>query len=383
MKAKRTEKEKTAIVNRYLNGETITNIARDEKLSRGTIYSWIKAKKASFGETKNLSLRDLHYLSQKCKQQEKIINILQASLPYPTATLKDKLALIESMSDKYSEYVLCQAFQVAKGSYYNHILRNKRDKTVYTKKQSEMEPVIEQVFFEYDQIFGAGKIHQILRNRGYAIAESTVRRIMRKNGWLSVRKCAKKFFKQQCERRENLLKRRFTASKPDEVWISDITIFGFNNKKYYICAILDIFSRKVLAYKISLNNSTQLTTSTFKMAYALRKPSAPLIFHDDQGSNYIANRFCRLLNVHNVIHSYSSPGTPYDNAVMESFFGSLKNEELYRQRYRSENEFKKAVKNYITFYNEQRIHTFLSNRTPDSVEKQYFEQLSTKTGINN
>lgn len=133
------------------------------------------------------------------------------------------------------------------------------------------------------------------------------------------------------------------------MWVSDITYFRFNNKNYYICAIIDLYARTVVGYRVGIKNSTQLAKSTFKVAYENRKPNEPLLFHTDRGSNYRSKTFCSYLKSLNIKQSYSRAHIPYDNSVMESFFASLKREELYRTKYRSENEFKAAVDNYIIF----------------------------------
>lgn len=136
-----------------------------------------------------------------------------------------------------------------------------------------------------------------------------------------------------------------TATHPNKIWVSDVT----KTKVFYICAIIDLYSRMVVVYRISHKNSTQLTKGTFKQAYENRQPDNNLLFHTDRGANYRSNTFCSYLKSLNVTQSFSRADIPYDNSVMESFFSSLKREELYRTKYRSENEFRTAVKNYMIF----------------------------------
>ncbi len=116
---------------------------------------------------------------------------------------------------------------------------------------------------------------------------------------------------------------------------------------FYVCVIIDLFSRKVIAYKISKKNSTQLITATFKMAHETRQPPSGLIFHSDRGAQYTSHRFQQLLHKHNVEQSFSQPGKPHDNAVAESFFASLKKEELYRRDHPSDRAFQASVASYI------------------------------------
>lgn len=155
------------------------------------------------------------------------------------------------------------------------------------------------------------------------------------------------------------------------MWVSDVTTFKHQKKAFYICVILDLFSRHVLAFRISTKNSTQLTKGTFTKAWEERKPTAGLVFHSDRGSNYVSGAFVTCLRNFGVVQSFSRSGTPYDNAVCESFFSSMKREELYLTKYRSENEFRKAVADYIEKYNTRRPHTTLQYKTPQQVEAEF------------
>ena len=302
--------------------------------------------------------------------------------PYtPSAPLSKRYEVIKSLSDEYTVNILCEALKVAKGSYYNHILRNKNGNTKAANRKSEMFPVIEQIFHDYNEIFGSSKIYAILKDRGYAISESTVAKIMHENGMFSIRACAKTLYKQHQERKANILQQQFQVSRPNKVWVSDVTYFSVFGRMYYICVVLDLYARKVIAYKISRHNSTQLTKATVKAAYGTRKPTEILLFHSDQGGNYTSSEFRKYLKSLNIIQSFSNPGMPYDNSVMESFFGSFKREALYRYRFKTENDFFEGVATYINFYNNDRPHSVLMNRTPDKFESKYFNNNNKKTNF--
>ena len=135
--------------------------------------------------------------------------------------------------------------------------------------------------------------------------------------------------------------------------------------------ILDLFSRKVIAYKVSKKQTTQLVASTFQMAYGSRLPKE-FIFHSDRGCQYTANSFQKKLELANAVQSFSRPGTPGDNSVMESFFSTLKKEELYRVHYRSFKDFEKSLEQYMDFYNEVRPHNTLKYKTPQQAELDYW-----------
>ena len=173
----------------------------------------------------------------------------------------------------------------------------------------------------------------------------------------------------------NRLNQHFQVISPNQVWVSDVTQIKALNKTYYICVILDLYSRKVVAYQVSENNSTHLVKQTLQDAYQLRNPKQPLMFHTDRGSNYCSKAFCEYLESLKIIErSFSRKGTPYDNAVIESFFSSLKREELYRTNYRSENDFLRSLSDYIIFYNTRRPHSNNNYKTPESKEQEYYAE---------
>ena len=170
----------------------------------------------------------------------------------------------------------------------------------------------------------------------------------------------------------------FSVSCPNQVWVSDVTYFKLSAKFYYICAIIDLYSQKVVAYRISEKHSTQLISATFKQTYKDRRPNGKLTFHSDRGTQYTSHSFQKLLKALHITQSFSPSGRPHHNAVMESFFSSMKKEELYRTNYHSVNEFKGQVKHYVDFYNIERPHVAAGYKTPNAYEHLYYERESRK-----
>lgn len=361
------------IIERYYTGASPTMLSNETGIARSTIYAWIKADKIKPKWTKEINMREVNTLRQQCEQQKLMIDILQNAPCTIAAPLAERYEYILNLSEKYSVNLLCKTMKVAKGSYYNHILRNKKENTKFEEKKRELTPIIEKIFNDSKQIYGASKIHAILKDRGYIVGQNTVADIMHENGWFCIGHGAKKLYYMNLERKEDLLKQQFTVTQPNEVWVSDITYFKYNNTVFYICVILDLFARKVISHRISLNNSTQLTKNTFMTAYNERQPQ-DLIFHSDQGCNYTSGTFRMCLKDLNVKQSFSNPGNPFNNSVMESFFKSMKTEKLYRTDFRSEREFRVAVKEYIEFYNKKRPHSVLRYRTPNKCEEEYIRK---------
>ena len=302
-------------------------------------------------------------LQHRIEKLENIIAILKTVNCTLHAPLKEKLFELELLYGQYDVHTLCEALEVSRGTFYNHIFRNKRGDAWFEKRREEYRVLIRDVFNEYRQVLG----RTILTQRGHKVS---TRFVMREMGLTCVRSTAKQEYLRlrEPEKKRNILQQRFTANKPNEIWVSDVTCFKLNDRYYYICVILDLFSRKIISYKISKKNSTQLITSTFKRAWELRSPKAGLLFHSDRGAQYTSHRFQQMLHDHAAVQSFSNSGRPHDNAVAESFFASLKKEELYRRNYTSEPEFKRGIESYIEFYNTRRPHRTLKNRTPCQME---------------
>lgn len=366
--------EKNQTVQEFINGKSVSEIHAKTGISRSTIYSWIETQKETFTKAKKINLRDYRELVAKCERQQKIIDILKESPCTVSAPLRERYEVIKNLKGTYSETLLCDALNVSKGSYYNHIFRNKNDANQFIQKEREMTPIIEQIYNESNQIYGPGKVHAVLKDRGYKISVNVVSRIMHQNGLFAIRTSSKALYEQEIKRKENILQQKFTVNRPNEVWVSDVTEFNVKCYIFYICVIIDLYARKVVGYKISRSNNTKLIMNTFREAYENRHTGNELIFHSDNGTNYCSRVFMRYLKTLNVRQSFSRPHVPYDNSVAEAFFKHLKAEELYKTRYRSEREFKESINRYITFYNTERPHSVNRYRTPDKWEKQYWER---------
>ena len=232
--------------------------------------------------------------------------------------------------------------------------------------------VVQQAFDDSNQRFGSEKICITLAANGIHVSRERIQSIMQELDIKSIHCNAKREYKRrQSYRKRNLLNRNFTASKPNQIWVSDITYFKVKGYGLYLCVILDLFSRKVIAYNISRKASTYLVTSTFREAFALRHEPRSLVFHSDRGTQYTSNAFTQLLLRNSVQQSFSASGRPLDNAVSETFFATFKKEEAYRRDYLSERDFRKSVDEYIQFYNEICPHKTLAYKTPVQFEELY------------
>ena len=364
---------KTSIINRFNNGESVSELTEATGVARSTIYGWIKAAQSD-SENEPVNKKTVNNLESKVIRLSTLIEILQKVFDVENIPTQIRLEELEKLYGDYNVHNLCDALMVPRGTFYNHIKRNKRDNSWYAQRRENLREQIQEIYDDNRQVFGSPKITAILKSRGVSVSEEMVRRLMQDMGLISIRESAKDYYDKEKRKHKNNLNRQFYTTRPNEVWVSDITCFRYNEKYYYICVVIDLYARNVIGYKIGGKNSTQLTKSTFKLTYESRQPDENLIFHTDNGSNYTSKSFCEYLKKLRVTHSFSRPRIPYDNSVMESFFSNMKREELYRTKYRSEKQFRTAVKDYIQFYNEKRPHSKNNYKTPSQKEAEYFSK---------
>ena len=377
------EELKTAIVAQHKKGVSVKQLSTEYGICARTIYRWAniyggnQAVEMS-NDPQQYSVKEYHTHVRRITKLENIISVLKSVNCTVHAPLKEKLHELEQLYGQYDVHTLCEALEVSRGTFYNHILRNKRSNAWFEKRREEYRVLVQEVFDEYRQVLGAEKIGAILVQRGHKVSTEYVASLLRDMGLTSVRTSDKRDYRkiQELEKKKNILQQQFKADRPNQIWASDVTCFKLKDRYFYICVILDLFSRKVIAHKISKKNSTQLITATFKMAWNHRNPKTDLIFHSDRGSQYTAYQFQQLLHEHSVQQSFSNPGRPHDNAVAESFFATLKKEDFYRRDYKSEAEFKRGIASYIGFYNTQRPHRTLRNITPCQMEEAFMKKQS-------
>ena len=369
-----SENIKTSIIEQVVFGDDVRDVAEKYHVSRASIYRWMKAYeyRQKYNTDNLLTLTQMKRNMDRANQK---LHILSSAPCGTNSPLLPRYKYIEKIEDIYGLNLCCEAMNVNKSSYLNYKLRGKRGDTVYAKRQEEAKPLIEEIFYESRRTYGVNRIYSVLKSRGYDYGVKLIRKVMQENDMFVIGTNAKKNYLKRLERKKNILNREFDVSRPNEVWVSDVTELKFKHKKIFLCIVLDLYARKVVGFRFSSKNSTQLTKSTLGAAYKLRNPTdLLLLFHSDQGANYTSRTFRTYLKELGIKSSFSDPGQPHDNAVMESFNTTLKKEEFYVRHYRSERDLKDSIKEYIKFYNSYRIHSYNHNKTPDQKEELFFSQ---------
>ena len=372
-------KFKTEVIKRYQNGESILALSQELCIAQSTIYHWRKEYYSIKTANRTYTPKEFDALSRRLEKLEHEMEIIKQSGYIADVPLQKKLSVLESIyrqaDNTYSVHELCEALDIARGTFYNYIFR-RADHSKREEAQIELMRLVQQVFDDSSQRFGAEKIRVTLAGSGVRVSTKRIAAIMQELGLQSIRPDAKKQYKKQQQyKKQNLLERQFTADHPNQIWVSDITYFKVNDYWMYLCIILDLFSRRIVDYRVSRNASTNLVTSTFRTAFRERGNPSGLTFHSDRGKQYTSAAFTALLQKCEVKQSFSATARPHDNAVAETFFASFKKEEAYRREYTSEQSYRKSVEQYIRFYNELRPHRTLKYKTPQAFEEAYRERL--------
>lgn len=370
-----SDQERNRIIAQVQQGTKISELSLEAGIARSTVYAWLKNFDEAMpisADGRQITLREVNSLRRKVEKYRNMVQILQSVDCTVSSCTQDKLQVLESLYGRYDVHTLCESLCVPRGTFYNHMLRGKHGNTLNAKRREELREVIAEVYNEFHQLFGAGKITAVLRDRGYITTKKMVAELMSEMELQSISTNAKRMYKSwQKGESKNILKQRFYVDAPNKIWVSDVTVFKYQEVYYYIAAIIDIFSRKVVSYRISKRNSTQLITAAFRATFDDRAPAPGLIFHSDRGTQYTSFAFEKLLHACQAEQSFSKSGCPHDNAVIESFFAYLKKEELYRRRYTSVKNFLSGIDRYIAFYNDQRPHGSIHYKTPSAFEEAY------------
>jgi putative transposase len=257
--------------------------------------------------------------------------------------------LEEYVSDHAVEK-MCKVLEVNRSSYYK---RRKREKGKRFKENKELLEKIREVFTVSKERYGSPRITAELKRQGMHCNKKRVARLMNKNG------IAARMFRKYRNttnsdhnrtRCENVLRREFRRQRTNEVWSSDITYIRTDEGWLYLAAVIDIYSRKVIGWQLNKNLNSDLVERALENALMDRKVESGIIFHSDQGVQYASERFRNMLKANGFIQSMSRRGNCYDNAITETFFHTLKTELINRTKYRTREEARRSIFEYIEIF---------------------------------
>ena len=282
---------------------------------------------------------------------------------------------IEDHRETYPVTRMCRTLNVSSSGYYAWRQRPVSAREMANQKLMEK---IKAAYRDSMGTYGSPRVYHELKAQGVACSENRIARLMRLR---KLRAKQTRCYKSTTKRNRrhpvapNLLKRDFTAEHPNQKWLADITYIPTREGWLYLSAILDLYARRIVGWAMSARMTSDLTIRALKMALQRRHPRPGLVHHSDQGSQYTDGTYRALLKSYGIQASMNGVGTWYDNAPMESFFGTLKSELVHHQVYLTRGDAKPDLFFYIeAFYNRRRRHSTLGYLSPEAFEQQYHQQ---------
>jgi len=269
---------------------------------------------------------------------------------------------------------MCELLQVSRSGFYGW-----SDRNIFARKAQrdyEIKRLMEDIFKGSRQTYGSPRMFEMLKAMNVVISENRVAKLMRE---MDIFRKKKKIFKVKTTDSkhsepvtENKLGQNFAVTKPNEVWLSDLTYVGTEEGWLYLVTVMDLYSRKIIGWSFSENLEAIHTRKAVEMAYNAQNRPSGVIFHSDRGIQYACKDFRSLIAFYGFIQSMSRRGNCYDNAPMESFFHTLKTEFVYRQKFEYIEQGKSEIFEWIEcFYNRKRIHSSLGYKTPVATMEGY------------
>lgn len=280
-----------------------------------------------------------------------------------------KFSFIEAKRARWPVAAICRVLGVTRSGYYAW---RRRPLGPRARESQRLLVAIQESWKRSGRNYGSPRVLQDLRAQGWRVGNRRVEQLMRNNGIQAKRKRRFRITTNSEHKRPvapNVLDRQFDVKTPDTVWAGDITYIWTQQGWLYLAVILDLFSRRVIGWAMSNRINTQLALDAMNMALAQRQPGAGLLHHSDRGSQYAARRYGKLLDAHGVKPSMSRKGNCWDNSVVESFFGTLKNELVHHVVFPTRDAAKEAIFEFIEiYYNRYRRHSSLGYLSPIDYE---------------
>jgi len=281
-------------------------------------------------------------------------------------------SFIEQHKQTWPVSLMCGALSVSTSGFYAWLSRPTSEQE---RRRQALLAEIRAVHAEFKQRYGSPRIHKELQARGIDCNVNTVAKLMHDDGIRA--KTARKFkvttdSKHTRPVADNWLERQFNPSKPNEVWLADITYLWTREGWLYLAAVEDLFSRMVVGWSMAEHMESRLVVDALEMAIARRLPQQGLLTHSDRGSQYASEHYQTVLLRHGIECSMSGKGQCWDNAPMESFFASLKKELVHDEDYHTRQQARSSIFEYIEpFYNHKRRHSALGYLSPVAFEQSF------------
>ncbi len=282
-----------------------------------------------------------------------------------------RYSFIREHAKQFQVEVMCRVLGVSSSGYYESLRRPQSRRAAQNRR---LLAHIRAVHARSHSTYGRRRVYAQLRREGVSCSRNRVARLMRQEGICGRRRRSFRVTthsKHSFPVAGNLLGRNFSASAPDQVWISDITYLRTEGGWEYLATVMDLYSRRIVGWAMQRTLERSLTLSALEMAISQRQPAPGVIHHSDRGSQYACGDYQAVLRRHGMLSSMSRKGNVWDNAPKESFYGSLKCELVHHWTRPSRDQARRQVFDYIeVFYNRQRLHSSLGYQPPAAFEMQ-------------
>jgi len=281
-----------------------------------------------------------------------------------------KFRFVQEHRGTFRVGMMCRVLKVSRSGYYAWRKREPSQREIEDRRHAK---AIREVHRESRGTYGSPRVYEALQQAGARCGKHRVARIMREEGLRG--RAARRFRSVSTKRSDapappNRLAGDFTASKPNQIWVGDLTQVRTREGWLFLAILLDLYSRKIVGYATAPRPEQELALSALGMAIATRRPQPGLLHHTDRGGQYLSGEYQDQLDQHGIICSMSRPGRCQDNAVAESFFHTLKAEWIYHFDFATREHARLAIFDYVEgFYNPRRLHSTLNYRSPDEYEK--------------
>ena len=286
-----------------------------------------------------------------------------------------KYAWMRTHERTYPRATMCRVLGVSESGYADWRAGSQAQCWL---SEAQMLTLIRAIHAEVDGAYGAPRITQEIKARGLPASKERVRKLMQAHG---IRAKHKRRYKATTNSAhslpvaENVLDRQFVTTAPDQVWTADISYLPTQEGWLYLAVVMDLYTRMIVGWSMSERMTKELALNALRMARFKRKPKPGLIHHSDRGGQYCSHDYQALLAEMKIVPSMSRKGNCWDNAPMESWFNSLKNERVFHRRYATRAEAKADVFDYIeVFYNRKRRHSGLRYKTPSEHYAAWYSQ---------
>ena len=292
---------------------------------------------------------------------------------------------IDEHRETYGVESICRVLPVAPSTFHRHRAERENPdlRSDRNKRDEALKPEIQRVWNEsFGGVYGVRKVWRQLRLEGIDVARCTVERLMRQMGLSGVRRG--RAFKvttvadKSTARPDDLVERRFKATRPNQLWVADITYVATWRGFAYVAFVTDVFSRRIVGWRVLTSLRTDIALDALEQAIHTRRPGDGLIHHSDRGSQYLSIRYTDRLVEAGLVGSVGSVGDSYDNALAETIFGLFKTEVIHRcGPWRNADEVEYAVLEWVDWFNNRRLLEPLGYATPSNFEKAYHQTQST------